>query len=78
MVDLLIMHVYLSAYNRLSTLICLFFKEQMYVMVFLSVSFSANEVRRLNITFIILRGFFSFFIYLYLYIFSDVFLKVYK
>lgn len=38
------MHVYLSAYNRLSTQIFLFFKEQMYAMVFLSVSFSANEL----------------------------------
>ncbi len=53
------MHVYLRAFNRLSnvTPMFLFFKVQMYVMAFLSVSFSANEVRRLNITFISLRFF---------------------
>jgi len=47
------MHVYLNAYNCLSTPLFLSSREQMYVMAFLSVSFSANhEDRRSTITLI--------------------------
>lgn len=74
--NLSIMHVYLNAYNRLSTPIFLSFREQMYVMAFLSVSFSANEERRSNITFIIIMLFFCFCLLCYMYSFvSAVFLK---
>lgn len=71
-----IMHVYLSAYNRLSTPIFLSFREQMYVMAFLSVSFSANEERRSNITFIIIMLYFYSCLLSYMYLFVHaVFLK---
>lgn len=48
----------------------------MYVMAFLSVSFSANEERRSNITFIIIMLYFYFCLLSYMYLFvSAVFLK---
>lgn len=66
------MHVYLNAYTRLSTPIFLSSREQMYVMAFLSVSFSANEDRRSTITLINMSYFFQSYMYLFV---SSVVLK---
>lgn len=66
------MHVYLNAYTRLSTPIFLSSREQMYVMAFLSVSFSANEDRRSTITLINMSYFFPSYMYLFV---SSVVLK---
>lgn len=67
------MHVYLNSYTRLSTPIFLSSREQMYVMAFLSVSFSANVDRRSTITLINIMSYF-FPSYMYLFV-SSVVLK---